>query len=93
VIECLKVKRLSRQCTESEAKQCQSQLKEHLPRRAFGMLTPTCAASRRADVMSRCYGRIRLFVYTGVDHLTMIEIYPEFRRYLLPERERMLARA
>jgi hypothetical protein len=28
---------------------------------------------------------------TGIGHFPMVENYPEFRRYLLPELERMLA--
>jgi hypothetical protein len=28
---------------------------------------------------------------TGMGHFPMVENYPEFRRYLLPELERMLA--
>jgi pimeloyl-ACP methyl ester carboxylesterase len=32
-------------------------------------------------------------VMPGMGHFPMIENYPEFRRYLLPELERMLARA
>jgi pimeloyl-ACP methyl ester carboxylesterase len=33
----------------------------------------------------------RFTVMSGVGHFPMVENYPEFRRYLLPELERMLA--
>jgi pimeloyl-ACP methyl ester carboxylesterase len=33
----------------------------------------------------------RFTVMPGMGHFPMVENYPEFRRYLLPELERMLA--
>ena len=43
------------------------------------------------EAVARAIAGARFTVMTGMGHFPMVENYPEFRRYLLPELERMLA--
>ena len=43
------------------------------------------------EAFARAIAGARFTVMTGMGHFPMVENYPEFRRYLLPELERMLA--